>query len=116
MQICVGVIDGYLFVYLDMLGAPPALFGACLFAIGCVELPVFTYSGEILDYVGYSGALHLVRALSHSKASNYQPFRASSRAAACVQMPVSRPVQASCRCRDTVENYAWLLECSQHSL
>lgn len=59
MQVCVGVIDGYLFVYLDLLGAPPALLGTCLLMICCAELPVFAYSGEILNFLGYSGALHL---------------------------------------------------------
>lgn len=62
VQVCNGVIDGYLFVYLDMLGAPPALLGLCLLLICCVELPVFAWSGPILNFLGYSGALHLALA------------------------------------------------------
>lgn len=58
-QVCVGVIDGFLFVYMDQLGAPPALLGACLLMIGCAELPIFQYSGPILSFLGYSRALHL---------------------------------------------------------
>jgi MFS transporter, PPP family, 3-phenylpropionic acid transporter len=62
VQVCVGVIDGYLFVYLDQLGAPPSLLGACLMMIGAAELPVFAYSGQILNVLGYSGSLHLALA------------------------------------------------------
>ena len=52
------MIDGYLFVYLDKLGAPSSLLGACLAMICCAELPIFTFSGQILNFLGYSGALH----------------------------------------------------------
>lgn len=57
MQVCVGVIDGYLFVYLDALGAPVLLMGACLSVVCVVELPVFMHSGRILALLGYQGSL-----------------------------------------------------------
>jgi hypothetical protein len=55
----VGVIDGYLFVYLDSLGAPATMLGACLAMVCAAELPVFAFSGQILDVLGYSCALHV---------------------------------------------------------
>lgn len=57
VQVCVGVIDGYLFVYLEALGAPILLMGACLAVICAIELPVFLYSGHILAFLGYNGSL-----------------------------------------------------------
>lgn len=57
MQVCSGIVDGYLFVYLDELGAPPLLLGACLVAVCSVEIPVFAFSGQILRALGYRGAL-----------------------------------------------------------
>lgn len=58
MQVCIGAIDGYLFVYLDSLGAPPLLLGSCLAVVCSAEIPVFAYSGRILGTLGYGGALH----------------------------------------------------------
>lgn len=72
VQVCVGVIDGYLFVYLDSLGAPPLLLGSCLAVICSAEIPVFAYSGHILAVLGYHGALqaalaaYCVRLLAYS--------------------------------------------------
>jgi hypothetical protein len=57
VQACVGVIDGYLFVYLDSLGAPILLMGACLTVICAIELPVFMFSGRILSALGYEGSI-----------------------------------------------------------
>eukprot|EP00892_Ulva_mutabilis_P006319 jgi/Ulvmu1/4059/UM019_0036.1 len=57
MGVCGGAIDGYLFVYLDELKAPPLLMGSCLAVICCAEVPVFAFSGRILHALGYQGAL-----------------------------------------------------------
>ena len=57
VQVCVGVIDGYLFVYLDAIGAPVLLLGACLTVVCAVELPVFLHSGRIIACLGYQGSL-----------------------------------------------------------
>lgn len=57
LQVCLGVIDGYLFVYLDRLGAPPLLMGACLAVVSSAEIPIFAFSGHILRILGYNGAL-----------------------------------------------------------
>lgn len=57
MQVCIGAIDGYLFVYLDSLGAPPLLLGSCLAVVCSAEIPVFAFSGHILRALGYHGAL-----------------------------------------------------------
>ena len=54
-----GIIDGYLFVYLDDLGAPATVMGACLATICAIELPVFMYSGAILNALGHTGALNV---------------------------------------------------------
>ena len=59
LQACAGVIDGYLFVYLEKLGASVLLMGLMLAVTAGMELPVFRYSGNILSALGYNGALKL---------------------------------------------------------
>lgn len=78
MQACAGVIDGYLFVYLEKLGAPVLLMGLMLAVTAAMELPVFRYSGNILAALGYNGALKLslaafaIRLIAYS-CINYAP-------------------------------------------
>lgn len=49
-----------LFIYLDELQSPSVLLGLCL-AVNCMcEVPIFYYSGAILDRLGLDGAIHMV--------------------------------------------------------
>jgi len=62
MGTAVGVIDGYLFLYLDELGGSETLMGTCLTFTCLVEVPVFFFSSHILNALGVDGTLHLVMA------------------------------------------------------
>ena len=44
LQMCMGCIDSFLFVYLEQLGAPVLLMGVCMAVTCAIELPVFKYS------------------------------------------------------------------------
>jgi MFS transporter, PPP family, 3-phenylpropionic acid transporter len=59
VQGCIGVISGFLYVYLASLGAPTLLVGACLVMTCVTELPTFMFSGRILARTGYRGALDI---------------------------------------------------------
>eukprot|EP00043_Microstomoeca_roanoka_P028546 m.18431 g.18431 ORF g.18431 m.18431 type:complete len:470 (-) comp8486_c1_seq2:127-1536(-) len=52
MGICKGVIDGFLFLYLQELGAPATLMGMTLLVTTVAEVPFFFFSGELIERYG----------------------------------------------------------------
>lgn len=60
MGTAVGVIDGYLFLYLEELGAHETLMGATLTFTCISEVPILFFSSAILTKLGTDGTLHLV--------------------------------------------------------
>jgi len=60
MGTAVGVIDGYLFLFLEELGSHETLMGATLTFTCISEVPIFFFSKAIINRLGADGTLHLV--------------------------------------------------------
>jgi len=56
----VGVIESFLFLFLDELSSPAVLWGLTLFVTAVAEIPVFHFAMPILSWVGERPMIHVV--------------------------------------------------------